>query len=89
MSVLISGSIAYDNILSYGSRFSDHLIPGSLDHINLSFVTDNMIRGYGGCAANIAYSLKMLGGDPLVIGAVGTAATIRSTLRCTALIRPW
>ena len=72
MSVLISGSIAYDNILSYGSRFSDHLIPGSLDHINLSFVTDNMIRGYGGCAANIAYSLKMLGGDPLVIGAVGT-----------------
>ena len=72
MSVLISGSIAYDNILSYGSRFSDHLIPGSLDHINLSFVTDNMIRGYGGCAANIAYSIKMLGGDPLVIGAVGT-----------------
>ena len=72
MSVLISGSIAYDNILSYGARFSDHLIASSLDHINLSFVTDSMTRNYGGCAANIAYSLKQLGGDPLVIGAVGT-----------------
>lgn len=72
MSIMISGSIAYDNILSYGGRFSDHLIADSLDHINLTFVTDSMTRNYGGCAANIAYALKALGGDPIVVGAVGT-----------------
>ncbi len=72
MRIMISGSIAYDNILSYGGRFSDHLIKDSLDHINLTFVTDAMTRNYGGCAANIAYSLKLLGGNPVVTGAVGT-----------------
>lgn len=72
MATLISGSIAYDNILSYAGRFSDHLIAESLDHINLTFVTESMTRNYGGCAANIAYALKMLGGDPVVVGAVGT-----------------
>ena len=72
MTVMISGSIAYDNILSYNGRFSDHLIADSLDHINLTFVTESMTRNYGGCAANIAYALKLLGGDPIVVGAVGT-----------------
>ena len=72
MRIMISGSIAYDNILSYGGRFSDHLVRESLDHINLTFVTDSMTRNYGGCAANIAYALKLLGGEPVVTGAVGT-----------------
>ena len=72
MRIMISGSIAYDNILSYGGRFSDHLVRESLDHINLTFVTDSMTRNYGGCAANIAYALKLLGGHPVVTGAVGT-----------------
>ena len=72
MSVLISGSITYDNILSFPGAFSDHIIAGSLDHINLTFLASSMARNYGGCAANIAYSLKMLGGDPLVLGAVGS-----------------
>ncbi len=72
MAIMISGSIAYDNILSYAGRFSDHLIAESLDHINLTFVTESMTRNYGGCAANIAYALKLLGGNPIVTGAVGT-----------------
>lgn len=72
MRIMISGSIAYDNILSYGGRFSDHLVRESLDHINLTFVTESMTRNYGGCAANIAYALKLLGGHPVVTGAVGT-----------------
>lgn len=72
MRIMISGSIAYDNILSYAGRFSDHLVRESLDHINLTFVTESMTRNYGGCAANIAYALKLLGGDPVVTGAVGT-----------------
>lgn len=72
MATMISGSIAYDNILSYNGRFSDHFIAESLDHINLTFVTRSMTRNYGGCAANIAYGLKLLGGDPIVVGAVGT-----------------
>ena len=64
MRIMISGSIAYDNILSYGGRFSDHLVRESLDHINLTFVTDSMTRNYGGCAANIAYALKLLAATP-------------------------
>jgi adenosine kinase len=72
MSVLISGSIAYDNILSFPGKFSDHIIAESLDHINLTFLASSMARYFGGCAANIAYSLKMLGGDPIVYGAVGS-----------------
>ena len=72
MRIMISGSIAYDNILSYGGRFGDHLVRESLDHINLTFVTDSMTRNYGGCAANISYALKLLGGNPVITGAVGT-----------------
>ncbi len=71
MSVLISGSIAYDNILSFPGRFGEHILAESLDHINLTFLVSSMVKNYGGCAANIAYSLKMLGGSPIVIGALG------------------
>ncbi len=72
MAVLISGSIAYDTILSFPGKFSEHLIAGSLDHVNLSFLISSMVKNYGGCAANIAYALKMLGGSPIVMGALGT-----------------
>lgn len=72
MRIMISGSIAYDNILSYPGRFSEHLVRESLDHINLTFVTESLTRNYGGCAANIAYALNLLGGEPVVTGAVGT-----------------
>lgn len=75
MSVLVSGSLGYDTILSYEGRFGDQLLACNMDHINLSFVTGDSVRNWGGCAGNVAYTLKMLGGEPVVIGALGTDGT--------------
>ncbi len=74
MSVFISGSVAYDTILRFNGVFADHLIEKSLEHINLTFQTPSMVRHFGGCAANIAYSLKAAGGEPLIVTTVGKDA---------------
>lgn len=74
MSVFISGSVAYDTILGFNGVFADHLIAKSLEHINLTFQTPAMTKHFGGCAANIAYSLKAAGGEPLIVTAVGKDA---------------
>lgn len=71
MSIFISGSVAYDTILTFNGAFSDHLLPNSLDRLNLTFQTPVMVKHFGGCAANIAYSLKATGGEPLIVTAVG------------------
>lgn len=71
MSIFISGSVAYDTILSFNGVFADHLLEGSLEKINLTFQTPVMSKNFGGCAANIAYSLKAAGGEPLIVTAVG------------------
>ena len=71
MSTFISGSVAYDTILRFDGVFADHLLAGSLNTINLTFQTPNMDKHFGGCAANIAYSLKMTGGEPLIVTTVG------------------
>lgn len=74
MSVIISGSIAYDTVFTHEGRFADTLRAEALDRLNVTLQADSMRRTYGGCAANIAYSLKQLGGDPLVWTAVGRDA---------------
>ena len=74
MSVIISGSIAYDTVFTHEGRFADTLRTEALDRLNVTLQADSMRRTYGGCAANIAYSLKQLGGDPLVWTAVGRDA---------------
>lgn len=74
MSVLISGSIAYDTILAYEGRFADKLRPEAISHLNLTFPAATMRRAFGGCAANIAYALKRLGGKPLLWSAMGKDA---------------
>ena len=71
MSVFISGSVAYDTILAFDGVFAQHLLSDSLEKINLTFQTPRMAKNYGGCAANIAYSLKAAGGDPLIVTTVG------------------
>ena len=52
MSIFISGSVAYDTILSFNGVFADHLLEGSLEKINLTFQTPVMSKNFGGCAAN-------------------------------------
>lgn len=71
MSVLISGSIAYDTVFAHEGRFADTIDPASIECLNLTFQAGHMRKTFGGCAANIAHSLKQLGGDPLIWSAVG------------------
>ncbi len=71
MSALICGSFAYDTIMVFQDRFKNHILPDKVHILNVSFQVPTMRREFGGCAGNIAYSLKLLGGDPLPMGTVG------------------
>ena len=71
MSALICGSFAYDNIMVFQDRFKNHILPDKIHILNVSFLVPQMRREFGGCAGNIAYNLKLLGGEPLPMGAVG------------------
>jgi adenosine kinase len=71
MSTLICGSIAYDTIMVFRDRFKHHILPDQLHILNVAFLVPDMRREFGGCAGNIAYTLKMLGGDPLIMATVG------------------
>jgi len=71
MCVLICGSMAYDTIMVFHDRFKNHILPEQVHILNVSFLVPVMRREYGGCAGNIAYNLKLLGGDPLILATVG------------------
>lgn len=71
MKTLICGSLAYDNIMVFPDRFRNHILPEQIHLLNLSFLVPEMRREYGGCAGNIAYNLKLLGGDPYIMATVG------------------
>jgi len=71
MSALICGSLAYDTIMVFPDQFKNHILPDKVHILNVSFLVPRMRREFGGCAGNIAYNLKMLGGDPLPMAAVG------------------
>jgi adenosine kinase len=72
MSALICGSYAYDHIMVFHDRFKNHILPDKVHMLNVSFLVPDMRREFGGCAGNIAYNLKLLGGDPLPMATVGT-----------------
>jgi adenosine kinase len=68
---LICGSVAYDTILQFPDRFKSHILPDKIHILNVSFLVPGMRREYGGCAANIAYSLKLLGDRGLPMATAG------------------
>ena len=68
---LICGSLAFDKIMQYHGRFAETLLADQLHRVNVSFLVPTLRTEYGGCAANIAYNLKLLGGEPLMMGALG------------------
>jgi len=68
---LICGSFAYDSIMVFEDRFKNHILPDKVHMLNVSFMVPTMRREFGGCAGNIAYGLKLIGGDPLPMGTVG------------------
>jgi adenosine kinase len=71
MSSIICGSLAIDTILTFEGNFADQILPDQIHKLNVSFYVPGMRREYGGCAGNIAYGLKQLGGAPLPMAAVG------------------
>lgn len=71
MNIIITGSIAYDYLMSFPGRFAEHILPEQIDHLSVSFLVDEMRRQYGGTAPNIAYSLALLGERPHVMATVG------------------
>lgn len=71
MSVQISGSIAFDTIMVFEGRFRDHILPDQVHMLNVAFLAPQMRQEFGGCAANIAYTLRSLGQPCGLLGAVG------------------
>ncbi len=74
MRTLICGSLAYDTIMVFEGRFKDQILPDKVHILNVSFLVPAMRRDFGGTAGNIAYNLKLLGGDPVVMATVGEDA---------------
>jgi len=75
MASLICGSLAFDSIMSFEGRFAEQILPDQLHILNVSFLVPALRRDFGGCAGNIAYSLKVLGGTPLPMATLGTDAS--------------
>jgi adenosine kinase len=71
MEIIVTGSIAYDYLMSFPGSFSEHLLPDHLQHVSLSFLVDSMDKRRGGCAPNIAYTLALLGERPRLMGTAG------------------
>jgi len=69
--IIVTGSIAYDYIMSFPGVFSDHILPAKIDVLSVSFLVDSLRRESGGCAANIAYTLALLGEQPACMATVG------------------
>lgn len=71
MRTLICGSLAFDSIMVFQDYFKHHILPDKIHMLNVSFLVPEMRREYGGCAGNIAYNLKLLGGEPVIMATVG------------------
>ena len=71
MATLICGSLAFDTIMDFEGRFAQQILPEQLHILNVSFLVPSLRRDFGGCAGNIAYAMRQLGGQPLPLAAVG------------------
>ncbi len=71
MSALICGSLAFDTIMVFPDQFKNHILPDKVHILNVSVLVPRMRREFGGCAGNIAYNLKLLGGSPVPMATVG------------------
>lgn len=71
MNILLTGSVAFDCLMTFPGLFREQILPEKLDSLSLSFLVDTMVRHRGGIAANIAYSLALLGGCPRLMATVG------------------
>ncbi len=74
MSIVITGSVAYDYIMSFPGKFREHILPDQIAHLSVSFLVDSMHKARGGCAPNIAYSMSLLHQHPIIMATVGQDA---------------
>ncbi|NLZ41240.1 MAG: esterase [Comamonadaceae bacterium] len=92
MSALICGSVAYDTVMVFEGRFKDHILADRIHLLNVSFLVPGMRRNFGGCAGNIAYNLKLLGGEGHAMAVVGSslggfyAMVLAERLGCPAVL---
>ncbi|MGH9256310.1 MAG: carbohydrate kinase family protein [Vicinamibacterales bacterium] len=71
MKLIVTGSIAYDYLMSFPGKFTEHFLPEHFQRVSLSFLVDSMDKRRGGCAPNIAYTLALLGERPYLMGTAG------------------
>jgi adenosine kinase len=71
MTALICGSVAYDTVMVFEGHFKDHILADRIHMLNVAFLVPGLRRNFGGCAGNIAYNLKLLGGEGKVMATVG------------------
>jgi adenosine kinase len=71
MKLIVTGSIAFDYLMSFPGTFTEHFLPEHMSRVSLSFLVDSMDKRRGGCAPNIAYTLALLGERPLLMGTAG------------------
>jgi adenosine kinase len=71
MKIFVSGSLAYDRIMDFPGKFSDHILPDKIHILNVCFTVNGMVEKFGGTAGNIAYSLGLLGERPIVLATIG------------------
>ena len=71
MPALICGSLAFDTITTFPGRFAEQILPDQVHILNVSFLVPTLRREFGGCAGNIAYNLQAIGGQPVILAALG------------------
>ncbi len=71
MNIFVSGSMAYDRIMDFPGRFSDHILPEKIHILNVCFTVNSLLEKYGGTAGNIAYNLTLLGEKPTILATIG------------------
>ena len=71
MSIVVTGSIAFDNIMDFPGKFADHILPDKIHILNVSFLVNTLKRQRGGCAGNMCYTLALLGNRPLLFSTAG------------------
>lgn len=71
MAMYISGSMAYDRIMDFPGKFSDHILPDKIHILNVCFTVNGMVEKFGGTAGNVAYSLSLMNEAPVILGTIG------------------
>lgn len=70
--IIVSGSLAYDRIMNFSEKFSDHILPDKIHSLNVCFQVNGVTENYGGTAGNIGYALKLMGESPMISATIGS-----------------